>query len=54
MDNKWLYFVRDKNILEISLVRDGKYLIGFCFDFYFISEFSLNYCVFFILLVNYK
>lgn len=38
-----MYFVREKNILKIGLVRDGKY---------FISEFSLNYCVFFIWLVK--
>lgn len=47
MDNKWLHSVRDKNILEISLVRDGKHLIGLCFNPYLISEFSPNHCVFF-------
>lgn len=47
MDNKWLHSVRNKNILEISLVRDGKHLTGLCFDPYLTSEFSPNHCAFF-------
>lgn len=38
MGNKWLHSVREKNILEIGLVRDGKHLT---------SEFSPNHCAFF-------
>lgn len=54
MDNKWLHSVRDKNILEISLVRDGKHLTGLCFYPYLTSEFSPNHRAFFTSLAKYK
>lgn len=56
MDNKWLHSVRDKNILETGLVRDGKHLTGLCFDPYMYptSESSPNHCVFFTRLAKYK